>query len=83
MLVAKSGLNVKHNITSTGLIDEGYRGSIVAKLYNDGDEPYIVEEGDKISQLVVIPVLYEAIEIVDTWSNDTSRGTRGFGSSGR
>lgn len=83
LLVAKSGLNVKHNITSTGLIDEGYRGSIVAKLYNDSDEPYIVEEGDKISQLVVIPVLYEAVEIVDTWSNDTSRGTRGFGSSGR
>lgn len=83
LLVAKSGLNVKHSVTSTGLIDEGYRGSIRVKLYNDSDEPYLVQEGNKISQLVVIPVLYEELEVVKAWSNDTSRGTSGFGSSGK
>ena len=56
LVVSKSGLNVKHNITSTGLKDEGYTGEIVVKLYNHGDFDYCVKKGDKISQLVVIPV---------------------------
>ena len=82
LLVSKSGLNVNHDITSTGLIDESYRGEIVVKLYNHGAEDYAVAAGDKISQLVVIPVRYEPVEIVDELS-DGERGTNGFGSSGR
>lgn len=83
LLVSKSGLNVNHNLTSTGLIDEPYRGEIMVKLYNHGDETYKVIAGDKISQLVIIPVLYEPIEIVDELDMDTDRGSEGFGSSGR
>ena len=82
LLVSKSGLNVNHDITSTGLIDESYRGEIVVKLYNHGDEDYAVAAGDKISQLVVIPVRYEPVEIVDELS-DGERGNNGFGSSRR
>ena len=65
ILISKSGLNVKHDITSTGLIDEGYTGEIVVKLYNHGDTGYIVHKGDKISQLVIVPVLYEGIELTE------------------
>ena len=83
LLVAKSGLNVKHGITSTGLIDEGYTGSIVVKMYNNSDTTYIVHRGDKISQLVVIPVKYEQIKVVDKLDGGTERGTHAFGSTGR
>lgn len=83
LLVSKSGLNVNHGITSTGLIDEGYTGEILVKLYNNSDENYLVHAGDKISQLVVIPVFYCGINIVDSLDENTERGDKGFGSSGK
>lgn len=83
LLVSKSGLNVNHGITSTGLIDEGYTGEILVKLYNNSDEHYLVHNGDKISQSVVIPVLHEDIHIVDSLYEITERGDKGFGSSGK
>lgn len=82
LLVGKSGLNVSHDITSTGLIDEEYTGSIVVKLYNHGGEEYGFEAGDKITQLVVIPVVREPLEQVSAF-NATERGDNGFGSTGR
>lgn len=83
LLVSKSGLNVNHGITSTGLIDEGYTGEIMVKLYNHSDENYLVHAGDKISQLVVIPVFYEDVHFVDSLDENTERGDKGFGSSGK
>ena len=83
LLVSKSGLNVKHGITSTGLIDEGYTGEIMVKLYNHSDSDYLVNAGDKISQLVVIPVLYEDIQFKNFLDENTERGDHGFGSSGK
>ncbi len=82
VLISKSGLNVKHGILSTGLIDEGYTGSICVKLYNQTDVDYIVERGDKISQLVLMPYISPELEIVDSL-NDTDRGNNGFGSTGK
>ena len=82
LLVSKSGLNVKHGITSTGLIDEGYTGSIVVKLSNNEGEDYEVKAGDKVTQLVVIPVVCEPLEQVAAF-NPTERGDGGFGSTGR
>lgn len=82
LLVSKSGLNVRHGITSTGLIDEGYTGSIVVKLYNHGGEDYTFEAGDKISQLVVFPAVCGPLEQVSAF-NRTERGDDGFGSTGR
>lgn len=82
LLVSKSGLNVRHDITSTGLIDEGYTGSIVVKLYNHGGGDYQLAAGDKITQLVVIPVVREPLEQVSVF-NATERGDNGFGSTGR
>ena len=82
MLISKSGLNVKHDIVSTGLIDEGYTGSICVKLYNLGFEKYTVHKGDKISQLVLVPCLYTNVELVDSL-DASDRGDNGFGSTGR
>lgn len=82
ILISKSGLNVNHDITSTGLIDDGYTGSIRVKLYNHGDDDYHVERGDKISQLVLVGVLHEGIDLVDELHR-TERGDCGFGSTGR
>lgn len=82
VLVSKSGLNTNRGITSHGLIDEGYTGEIVVKLYNHSSEPYTVNKGDKISQLVIIPVCKPEMELVSVLG-DTERGSNGFGSSGR
>lgn len=82
LLVSKSGLNVRHDITSTGLIDEGYTGSIVVKLYNHGGGDHQLAAGDKITQLVVFPVVNESLEQVSVF-NATERGDNGFGSTGR
>jgi deoxyuridine 5'-triphosphate nucleotidohydrolase len=81
-LKSKSGLNVKHNITSDGVIDAGYTGSIVAKLYNHGDVDYEVRRGDKITQLVIVPILTPELAVVDSLE-ETERNDNGFGSSGR
>ena len=83
LLVSKSGLNVNCDITSTGLIDEGYTGSIRVKLYNHGDRNFLVRKGDKISQLVVIPCWYEKLDLVQSFGTVTERGEAGFGSTGR
>ena len=79
---SKSGLNVKHNLTSEGVIDCGYTGSIVVKLYNHGDADYEVKAGDKISQLVILPIALPDLELVDDLEQ-TERGNGGFGSTGR
>jgi dUTP pyrophosphatase len=83
ILISKSGLNIKNDITSTGLIDEGYTGEIIVKLYNHGNKDYMVRAGDKITQLVIVPVLFERIETVGSFTANTERGDAGFGSSGR
>ena len=82
-LFSKSGLNVNHSIVSLGgTIDEGYTGSIVVKLYNEGDEEYHFRAGDKIVQMIIMPYRNPDIEYVEGLS-ETDRGNKGFGSSGR
>lgn len=82
LLVSKSGMNVRNGITSTGLIDEGYSGEILVPLHNHSDTHYYIHKGDKVSQLVIIPVLYEQLEIVDEVASG-DRGSAGFGSTGK
>ena len=82
MLKSKSGLNVKHGITSEGVIDEGYTGAIKAKLYNHSKKDYVIERGDKITQLVIIPCEYVKFDLVD-YLEDSERGGDGFGSTGK
>lgn len=63
------------------MIDEGYTGSIKVKLYNHSDKDAEFLYGDKISQLVILPVVYEDIEITDKIEGG-DRGDNGFGSTG-
>lgn len=82
-LESKSGLNVNYGIVSHGgVIDSGYTGPIVVKLYNHGKQKYVFEEGDKIVQLIVQPCLLPMLELVDDLE-DTYRGDNGFGSTGK
>ena len=79
---SKSGLNVKNGIQVEGVIDAGYTGSVVVKLYNNGNDVVRFNPGDKITQIVFLPIpqveLYEVSRFAET-----ERGDNGFGSTGR
>ena len=74
----KSGLSTKGIWAANAPIDSGYRGEIHAILYNTTDKDYIVEQGTKIGQMVVRPVIYA--DFVEELDNN--RGSNGFGSTG-
>jgi len=80
----RSGLALKHAITlpnSPATIDPGYRGEIRVILLNQGREPYEIQPGDRIAQMVI--ARYEPIEWEEGELNESRRGEGGFGSSGR
>ena len=82
MLKSKSGLNVKYGIISEGVIDAGYTGSIKVKLYSLDGEITRFKRGDKISQLVIMPIVTPAPKLVEEFA-ETERSNNGFGSTGR
>ena len=83
-LKSKSGLNVKHSITSEGVIDAGYTGTIVVKLYNHSDVPYTFKAGDKITQIVIFAIPRTETELVpEEKIKGSQRGKNGFGSTGK
>lgn len=81
LLKSKSGLNVRHGIVGEGVIDSGYSGSICVKLYNNSDSDHCFKTGDKLIQIIIVPVLTLPIETVDE-IDAGERGERGFGSTG-
>jgi len=81
VLLPKSGLMTNRDIITFGVVDESYRGEVLVHMFNLGGEDYSVRAGDKISQMLVVPVRYEAVEIVNELS-DGERGDAGFGSTG-
>lgn len=84
-LKSKSGLNVLNvlnGITGEGVIDAGYTGSIVAKLYNNGTDTVVFEAGQKIIQIVFLPIPDVELELTDSFEA-TERGDNGFGSTGK
>lgn len=81
----RSGLANDHGIdvaNSPGTVDPGYRGEVKVILENKGDEPFAVENGDRIAQAAIRPVVHPEFEEVDEVPEDTERGTGGFGSTG-
>ena len=79
----RSGLAFnRHVICHEGTIDYGYTGTIRVLLINLGEEPYVVNPGDRIAQLVIVPCCLPPLEMVEELQ-ETSRGNNGFGSSGR
>lgn len=81
LIWSRSGLSVKHKLeVGAGCIDENYRGEICVHLYNYSEVDYTVCEGDRIAQLLVIPL--GDVRMVKGDLGDSSRGENGFGSSG-
>ena len=81
----RSGLALRHGVTminAPGTIDSDYRGEVAVPLVNLGSEPFEVRRGERIAQLVPAAVLHADFREVETLS-ETSRGTGGFGSTGR
>lgn len=82
---ARSGLSRKHGIApvnAVGVIDSDYRGEIIMGLINHFDESYTVEPGERVAQLVIMPVsMMPVVEVTDL--SDTERGEGGFGSTGK
>jgi dUTP pyrophosphatase len=84
VILPRSGLGHKHGIVLgnlVGLIDSDYQGPLMVSCWNRGSTAYTVQPGERIAQLVVVPVVQVAFEIVDDFSA-TARGAGGFGSSG-
>jgi len=78
----RSGMALKHSVTvNFGTIDPGYRGEIRVIMFNLSRADYVIEQGDRIAQLVI--ARYEAIEWEESDLGDSTRGAGGFGSSGR
>ena len=82
LLTSKSGLMHNHGLTCRGTIDADYTGSIKAVMFNQGSQIVSVQAGDKITQLVIAPIITPELEIVDELP-ETERGADGFGSTGR
>lgn len=85
LVFARSGLSVKQGLApanKVGVIDADYRGELMVALYNQSKEPRTVCHGDRIAQLVVVPVAQPAFEETDDLP-ETLRGEGGFGSTGR
>lgn len=84
-IFARSSLGIKHGVTPAncvGVIDSDYRGEIIVGLINQLDTPFIVQPGDRIAQLIIMPVMTPDIEEVEELT-PTRRGTGGFGSTGK
>jgi dUTP pyrophosphatase len=85
VILPRSGLGHKHGIVLgnlVGLIDSDYQGPLMVSCWNRGAGPFTVQPGERIAQLVVVPVVQVEFEIVDEFVA-TARGEGGFGSSGR
>ena len=86
ILAPRSGLGIKHGIVLAnlvGVIDSDYHGEIKIALWNRGKEPFTVEPGDRICQMIFVPVVQVALELVEEFSNSSERGARGLGHTGR
>lgn len=85
VILPRSGLGHKHGIVLgnlVGLIDADYQGELMISCWNRGNEHFVIQPGERIAQLVIVPVVQAQFEIVDHF-NESSRGAGGFGSTGR
>lgn len=84
VILPRSGLGHRNGIVlgnGTGLIDADYQGPLMISLWNRGAERFTIEPGDRIAQLVLLPVVHAELRVVDTFEQ-TARGQGGFGHTG-
>lgn len=85
LILPRSGLGHKHGIVLgnlVGLIDSDYQGQLMVSTWNRGDEAFVLNPMERLAQLVVVPVMQVALEVVSEF-NLSSRGVGGFGSTGK
>ena len=85
VILPRSGLGHKHGVVLgnlVGLIDSDYQGQLMVSCWNRAQEPFVIQPGERIAQLVVVPVVQVALEVVDSF-DESARGAGGFGHSGR
>ncbi len=85
VLLPRSGLGHKHGIVLgnlTGLIDSDYQGQIFVSCWNRGLKPFTIEPGERIAQMVILPIVHAEFEVVEEFV-ESARGAGGFGHSGR
>jgi len=85
MILPRSGLGHKHGIVLgnlVGLIDSDYQGELMVSCWNRSNNTFTIEPGDRIAQMVIVPVVQAQFEIVEDF-NESDRGASGFGSSGK
>lgn len=85
LILPRSGLGHRHGIVLgnlVGLIDSDYQGQILVSCWNRGDAPFRIEVGERIAQLILVPVVRAALDIVEAFA-DSNRGAGGFGHTGR
>jgi len=86
IVASRSGLSLKHHVhvaQGIGVIDADYHGEIAVILANSGRESYTIHPGDRIAQLMFMPVTQVTLGFVQNFSTETERGEGGFGSTGR
>ena len=84
MVIPRSGLGSKYGIVLgnlVGLIDSDYQGELMVPAWNRSDQKFEVNQGDRIAQMIIVPVLQAQFEVVEEFVS-SERGTKGFGSSG-
>ena len=85
VILPRSGLGHKHGVVLgnlVGLIDSDYQGQLMVSCWNRAAETFIIQPGERIAQLVVVPVVQVALEVVESF-DESARGAGGFGHSGR
>ena len=85
VLLPRSGLGHKHGIVLgnlVGLIDSDYQGQVMVSVWNRGSHPFTITPGERIAQMIVVPVVQVDLEVVAQFE-ESARGAGGFGSSGR
>ncbi|MEL1263141.1 dUTP diphosphatase [Pseudoxanthomonas putridarboris] len=84
VVLPRSGLGHRHGIVlgnGTGLIDADYQGPLLISVWNRGHETFTIQPGDRIAQVMVLPIVRVTLQVVDTFA-DSARGTGGFGHTG-
>jgi dUTP pyrophosphatase len=85
LLVPRSGLGIKHGIVlanTVGVIDSDYQGEIGIGVFNRGTATYTIEPGERVCQMMFVPVLQADLRVVNEFSKESERGSGGFGSTG-
>lgn len=86
VLAPRSGLGIKHGLVlanTIGIIDSDYQGEIIIGIRNQGPEPYTIQPGERICQMLFMPVTQVVLQMVENFSTETKRGSGGFGHTGR